>query len=58
MINTSFNVRGAIVCTPEDAFKCFVGTDLDMVVCGNYVLLKEDQDKKLLKNYKNNFELD
>ena len=59
LINTSFNVRGEpIVNTPTDAFNCFMGTELDTLVIGNCFLKKEDQDKKLKKNYKNNFELD
>ncbi len=59
LANTSFNVRGEpIVCTPEDAFRCFMGTDLDILVVGNCVLRKEDQDSALAINYKNQFELD
>lgn len=59
LINTSFNVRGEpIVCTPEDAYRCFMGTDMDVLVLGNYILLKElqPQDQKL--DYKDQFELD
>ena len=59
LVNTSFNVRGEpIVNTPEDAFRCFMGTDLDLLIIENFVLLKEKQDKKLLIDYKNKFELD
>ena len=59
LVNTSFNVRGEpIVCTPTDAFKCFMGTDLDVLVIGNYVLLKEDQDCDLKVNYETRYELD
>ncbi len=59
IVNTSFNVRGEpIVCTPEDAFKCFMGTELDMLVVGNCVLYKEEQDQKLAQDYKDAFELD
>jgi carbamoyltransferase len=59
LANTSFNVRGEpIVCTPEDAFRCFMGTDLDILVVGNCILRKEDQDSALAINYKNQFELD
>jgi carbamoyltransferase len=59
VVNTSFNVRGEpIVCTPEDAFRCFMGTDLDMLVVGNAVLRKEDQDQALAEDYKNKYELD
>ncbi|MCC9625742.1 carbamoyltransferase [Thalassospira sp. MA62] len=59
LVNTSFNVRGEpIVCTPEDAFRCFMGTELDNLVIGNCFLRKEDQDDKLKLDYKNAFELD
>jgi len=59
VVNTSFNVRGEpIVCTPEDAFRCFMGTELDMLVVGNCVLRKEHQDKILVENYKEKYELD
>ena len=59
LINTSFNVRGEpIVCSVEDAFNCFMGTNLDILVIENFILFKEDQDKSLLKDYKNKFELD
>ena len=52
LVNTSFNVRGEpIVCTPTDAFKCFMGTDLDILVVENFLLTKEDQDKTLKENY-------
>ena len=59
LINTSFNIRGEpIVNTPEDAFNCFMGTELDKLVIGNCFLDKKDQDQNLLKDYKNQFELD
>ena len=59
LVNTSFNIRGEpIVCTVEDAYRCFMGTDLDMLVCGNFILFKEKQNKKLLQNYKNKFSSD
>jgi len=59
VVNTSFNVRGEpIVCTPEDAFKCFMGTELDVLVVGNCVLKKEQQDKTLVEDYKEKYELD
>ncbi len=59
VVNTSFNVRGEpIVCSPEDAFKCFMGTEMDLLVVGNCVMRKEDQDKSLSKDYKDQFELD
>jgi len=58
-VNTSFNVRGEpIVCTPEDAFHCFMGTDLDVLVCGNAFLRKADQPASLKRDYKNLYELD
>ena len=59
LINTSFNIRGEpIVHTPEDAFKCFMGTELDVLVLGNCYLDKKNQDLNLKTNYVNNFELD
>jgi carbamoyltransferase len=59
IINTSFNVRGEpIVCSVEDAFKCFMGTKLDMLVCGNFILYKSKQNPKLYENYKNKYSLD
>ena len=59
LINTSFNVRGEpIVNTPRDAFNCFMGTELDKLVIGNFFLDKNDQDSNLKKDYKNLFELD
>ena len=59
LVNTSFNIRGEpIVCSVEDAFKCFMGTELDILVCENFVLQKKDQDKNLLNNYKGRIELD
>ncbi|MEO5335296.1 MAG: carbamoyltransferase [Magnetospirillum sp. WYHS-4] len=59
LVNTSFNVRGEpIVCTPEDAFRCFMGTGIEILVCGDCFLRKEDQDPALAADYKNAFELD
>jgi len=59
LVNTSFNVRGEpIVCTIQDSYKCFMGTDLDMLVCGNFILQKSEQDKNLKEDYKNKFKLD
>ncbi len=59
MINTSFNVRSEpIVCTPEDAFRCMMGTDIDTLVVGNSILQKDDQDTFLRKKYHEEFELD
>ena len=59
LINTSFNVRGEpIVCTPNDAFRCFMGTDLDVLVVENCFLEKTQQDSSLALDYKNEFALD
>lgn len=59
IINTSFNVRGEpIVCTPEDAFRCFMGTELDALAVGNCFLEKNNQNPELRKNYETSFELD
>jgi carbamoyltransferase len=52
IVNTSFNVRGEpIVCTPEDAFRCFMGTDIEALAIENCFLRKEDQDPTLKRNY-------
>jgi len=59
LVNTSFNIRGEpIVCTPKDAFRCFMGTDLDVLVIGNFVLIKENQDQNLVVDYQEQFSLD
>ena len=59
LVNTSFNVRGEpIVCTPEDAFRCFMGTEIEVLAAGNCLLRKEDQDPSLKLDYKDAFELD
>ncbi len=59
VVNTSFNVRGEpIVCTPEDAFRCFIATDIEALVVGNCFLRKDDQDPALKRDYKDAFELD
>jgi len=59
LVNTSFNVRGEpIVCTPEDAFRCFMGNELDLLVVGNCVLRKAEQDPALKQDYSSAFELD
>ncbi len=59
VVNTSFNVRGEpIICTPTDAFKCFMGTGLDVLAVGNYLLYKESQNAALRENYKDRYELD
>jgi carbamoyltransferase len=59
VVNTSFNVRGEpIVCSPEDAFRCFMGTELDLLVVGNCILRKEQQSESLKENYKEKYKLD
>jgi len=59
LVNTSFNVRGEpIVCTPEDAFRCFMGTEIEVLAVGNCFLRKEDQDPALKASYAAKFELD
>jgi carbamoyltransferase len=59
VVNTSFNVRGEpIICTQTDAFKCFMGTEMDVLAIGNYVLYKEHQDKALKENYKERYDFD
>ena len=59
IVNTSFNVRGEpIVCTPEDAFRCFMGTEIEVLAIGDCLLRKEEQDPSLKLNYKDAFELD
>ncbi len=59
VVNTSFNVRGEpIVATPEDAFRCFMGTGIETLAVGNCLLLKEEQDQALLDDYKDKFDLD
>jgi carbamoyltransferase len=59
IVNTSFNVRGEpIVCSPEDAFRCFMGSEIERLAVGNCWLLKEDQDMSLKQNYETKFELD
>ena len=59
IVNTSFNVRGEpIVCTVKDAFRCFMGTNLDMLVCENFILYKQKQNPKLEEDYKAKFKLD
>ena len=58
LVNTSFNVRGEpIVCTPEDAYNCFMNTNLDILVVENFILFKNDQNNKKI-DHKRNFELD
>jgi len=59
LVNTSFNVRSEpIVCTPEDAFRCFMGTDIELLVAGNCIARKEDQNPELRIDYKDTFEPD
>jgi carbamoyltransferase len=59
LVNTSFNVRSEpIVCTPEDAFRCFMGTEIDLLVVGNCALRKQDQDASLARDYRDQFEPD
>jgi carbamoyltransferase len=59
IVNTSFNVRGEpIVCTPEDAFRCFMGTEIETFAAGNCFLRKEAQNPALKQNYASRFELD
>jgi carbamoyltransferase len=59
LVNTSFNVRGEpVVCTPEDAFRCFMGSEIELLVAGNCILRKERQDPRLKLDYKDAFELD
>lgn len=59
ILNTSFNVRGEpIVCTPKDAFRCFMGCDLDMLVIGPFVLYKDKQNPALAQDYKDKFKAD
>jgi carbamoyltransferase len=56
VVNTSFNVRGEpIVNSPEDAFRCFMGTEMELLVIGNCLLRKEQQDKSLIDNYKEKY---
>ena len=59
LVNTSFNVRGEpIVCSPEDAFRCFMGNELDLLVVGNCVMRKSEQDAKLKTDYRLSLEAD
>ena len=59
LVNTSFNVRGEpIICTPTDAFKCFMGSELDILSIGNFFLVKKDQNNTLKDNYKDGYKLD
>ena len=59
VVNTSFNVRGEpIICSPTDAFKCFMGTEMDVLAVGRYVLKKEQQHEAFRENYEEQYELD
>ena len=59
IVNTSFNVRGEpIVCTPADAFRCFMGTEIEILAVGDCYLTKDDQDASLLRKYETDFALD
>ena len=59
LVNTSFNIRGEpIVCSVKDAFRCFMGTNLDILVLEDFILYKSDQSESLKEDYKNLFELD
>ncbi|MDC1311301.1 carbamoyltransferase [Burkholderiales bacterium] len=59
LVNTSFNVRGEpIVCSPADAIKCFLGTELDMLAIGNFILYKDEQVNVSIAKYEHNYELD
>ena len=59
LVNTSFNVRGEpIVSTPEDAFRCLMGTEIELLVVGNCILEKEAQDPSRAVDYRDAYELD
>ena len=59
LVNTSFNIRGEpIVCTPEDAFRCLMGTELELLVIGNCMVRKSEQVVAPITDYKDAFELD
>lgn len=59
LVNTSFNVRGEpLVCSPSDSFNCFMGTDMDILAIGNFILYKDEQDISLRTDYLNKYELD
>ena|SRR5215467_11920942 len=59
LVNTSFNMRSEpIICTPEDAFRCFMGSEIDVLAAGNCYLIKDEQDPALGRNYQDEFEPD
>jgi carbamoyltransferase len=59
LVNTSFNIRGEpIVCSVSDAFKCMLGTNLDILVIEDFIMYRDEQSKNLRKSYQSEFELD
>ena len=59
LVNTSFNIRGEpIVCDIKDAYRCFMGTDLDILICEDFMLYKNKQKNILKNDYKKDFVLD
>ena len=59
LVNTSFNIRGEpIVSSPEDAFRCLMGTEIELLVVGNCILRKDQQNSGLVNDYKSSYELD
>jgi carbamoyltransferase len=59
IVNTSFNIRGEpIICTPKDALRCFMSTELDVLSVGNFILFKKEQNLSLKNNYTKEYELD
>ena len=59
VVNTSFNIRGEpIVHSPEDAFRCFMGTGMDVLAVGDFILLKDEQDPLLKRDYRSEYSLD
>ena len=59
LVNTSFNVRGEpVVCTPEDAFRCFMGTEIELLVVGNCIVQKHEQDQSIAEDYREKYEQD
>ena len=59
LVNTSFNIRGEpIVCSIEDAYGCFMGTNLDILICENFILYKDQQNKEIADKFKRKFNPD
>ena len=59
LVNTSFNIRGEpIVCSIEDAYDCFMGTNLDILICENFILYKDQQNKEIIDKSKRKFNPD